>query len=163
MKKSNLILLGILVLNSLLMLALAIVVYSSTSKDSKNDKMEDVLDSIEKTKDKENMGISDENKETLSMYELDTFTVNLADIKATRYARVTIKLELNNFEVEEEIERRTPQIRDLIIVILSSKRFQDIQTTEGKDSLRIEIIKSINTYLVKGEIVNLYFTEFVVN
>lgn len=162
MKKPNIIILAILVLNTIVMISLAVSFYLSDSKDSKKMKLDDVLDSIKKSKDKESVGLFDDDA-SLPIYELDTFTVNLADINITRYARVNIKLELNNYDVEEEVERRTPQIRDLIIVLLSSKKFNDINTTEGKDSLRMEIIKSINTYLVKGEIVNLYFTDFVVN
>jgi len=162
MKKSNIIILAILVLNTIVMLSLAISFYMTDSKDSKKIKLDNVLDSIKKSKDKETVGLFDDET-TLPIYELDTFTVNLADINITRYARVNIKLELNNYDVEEEVERRTPQIRDLIIVLLSSKKFNDINSTEGKDNLRMEIIKSINTYLVKGEIVNLYFTDFVVN
>jgi len=162
MKKSNIIILAILVLNTIVMVSLAVSFYISSSKDTKKIRLDDVLDSIKTSKDKESVGLFD-NEAMLPIYELDTFTINLADINITRYARLNIKLELNNYEVEEEVERRTPQIRDLIIVLLSSKKFNDINTTEGKDSLRMEIIKSINTYLVKGEIVNLYFTDFVVN
>jgi flagellar protein FliL len=97
------------------------------------------------------------------MYELDTFTVNLADTATTRYVRVTMKLELSNMDVENEIERRTPQIRDLIIILISSKRYADVQSPDGKNRLRDEIVKSINSYPVKGEVKNLYFTNFVVN
>lgn len=163
MKKNNVILIAVIVLNSIVMIALAITFYLTNIKESKKSRIDNVLDSIETTNEQEKVGLEQEDVANLPIYELDAFTVNLADMKTTRYARITIKLELNNFEVEEEIERRTPQIRDLIIVLLSSKKFNDLQTTEGKDDLRDNIIKSINTYLVKGEIVNLYFTDFVVN
>ena len=101
-------------------------------------------------------------------YKLDTLIVNLADQGGKRYLRVTMEFELKpgeNLEaneVVEEIEKRLPQIRDTILMILPSKQYADIATTEGKIALRDEIIAKLNTFLKKGQITTIYFTEFVV-
>jgi flagellar basal body-associated protein FliL len=47
-------------------------------------------------------------------------------------------------------------------MIIPTKKFKDVQTSLGKDSLRNEIIAQLNPLLDKGEITNLYFQEFVV-
>ena len=102
------------------------------------------------------------------IYKLDTLIVNLADQGGKRYLRVTMELELKpaeNVEVKEvvdELEKRLPQIRDAILMILPSKQYADIATTSGKIALRDEIISKLNTYLKKGQISSIYFTEFVV-
>ena len=62
----------------------------------------------------------------------------------------------------EELEKRLPQIRDKILMILPTKQYADIATTTGKLALRDEIMASLNTFLKKGQISNIYFTEFVV-
>lgn len=96
------------------------------------------------------------------IYSLDTFIVNLADKGGNRYLRVTMDLELNSKVVEDEIKERLPQIRDAILMILPTRRFDDINNSSGKAALRDEIKKKINSFLVKGQISNVYFSEFVV-
>lgn len=101
-------------------------------------------------------------------YKLDTLIVNLADQGGKRYLRVTMEFELKPAEnieakdVEEEWEKRLPQIRDSILMILPSKQYADIATTAGKVALRDEIISTLNAFLKKGQINTIYFTEFVV-
>jgi flagellar FliL protein len=96
------------------------------------------------------------------IYTLDTFIVNLADKGGKRYLRVTIDLELQNSEMQAEIIKRLPQVRDNILMILPSKRFDDISSMDGKIALREEIIRSLNGFLTQGKITKLYFKEFVV-
>jgi flagellar FliL protein len=93
---------------------------------------------------------------------LDTFIVNLADKGGTRYLRLTIDLELGTKELEKEIEKRLPQVRDSILMILPTKRFADINTAAGKIALRDEIMEKINSFLSMGKITNIFFKEFVV-
>ena len=96
------------------------------------------------------------------IFSLDTFIVNLADKGGNRYLRVTMDLELGNPELESEVSQRLPQVRDSILMILPTKRFEDISTVQGKTSLRDEMMETINSYLLKGKITNIYFKEFVV-
>lgn len=96
------------------------------------------------------------------MYKMDTLIVNLADRGGKRYLRTTLQLELDKPEVVEEIEMRLPQLRDAILMILPTKQYADIGTTEGKIALRDEIMEKMNALLKKGQITTIYFTEFVV-
>jgi flagellar FliL protein len=93
---------------------------------------------------------------------LETFIVNLADKGGNRYLRVTMDLELGKAELQTEVDKRMPQIRDSILMILPSKRFDDISTVEGKIELRDEILEKLNSLLKLGKITNIYFKEFVV-
>ncbi|MFN7065543.1 MAG: flagellar basal body-associated protein FliL [Aquificaceae bacterium] len=96
------------------------------------------------------------------MVDLGTFTINLADRDLDAYARVSITLELSEQKVRQEVERRLPIIKDAIIDVLSSKTSSFVKTPEGRESLRLELIKRINTILFEGGVRNIYFTEFVV-
>jgi flagellar FliL protein len=93
---------------------------------------------------------------------LDTFIVNLADSGATRYLRVTMDVELDGKEAEQEFARRVPQLRDAILMILPVKRVADVVSNEGKTALRQELIDAANQLMGKGKIVKVYFKEFVV-
>jgi flagellar FliL protein len=96
------------------------------------------------------------------MYKMDTMIVNLADRGGKRYLRVTMQFELSTPDVVEEIEKRLPQIRDSILMILPAKQYAEISTTQGKTVLRDELMAQLNGYLKTGAISTIYFTEFVV-
>jgi len=88
--------------------------------------------------------------------------VNLNDPGGKRYLKTDIELEYTSEEVGVELQRRLPQLRDLILLQLSSKGLDDIQSVDGKIALRRELIQRINQTLTSGKVRNLYFTEFVI-
>ena len=88
--------------------------------------------------------------------------VNLADKGGRRYLRATFDVELAQSGDEQKMEAKLPHIKDAAIKIMSTRRFEDINSIDGKNALRDEIIARFNE-LTKSEIVsNIYFTEFVV-
>ena len=86
-----------------------------------------------------------------------------SDDGVERYLKVNATMELDNEKTKEEITKRIPQIRDLMISILRTKTKEKIDEKEGKDQIRSEIINSINRYLVTGKVKNLYFEDFLIN
>ena len=90
------------------------------------------------------------------------FVVNLNEDGGKRYLRVTMDLELSTEALGDEITKRLPQVRNSMLMILPSKKYEDISTIEGKNKLRDEIMVSLNEILQSGTVNNLYFTEFVV-
>ena len=98
-----------------------------------------------------------------SVYSLDTFIVNLADKGGRRFLRVTMDLELKDESLAGEIDKRLSQIRDSILMIIPTKRFEDINSVEGKIALSDEIMTKLNSFLKDGSsITNIYFVEFVI-
>ena len=97
-----------------------------------------------------------------AMFDLDPFIVNLADTSDVRYLKLTLKLEVDSETVAAELSSRIPQIRDAILVLLSSKDVNAVRTTQGKFQLRDEITQRINGLLKRPGIRSAYFTEFVV-
>jgi flagellar FliL protein len=95
---------------------------------------------------------------------LDSFIVNLMDKSsvAKRYLKVTMALEVGAPEIKLKIDRDKTQLRDTIILLLSSQGFQDISTVEGKLGLKQEILSRVNQVLGPGAVTRVYFTEFVV-
>lgn len=107
--------------------------------------------------------VAEENIEKIiSIYSLDTFIVNLADKGGRRFLRVTMDLELKDESLAGEIDKRLSQIRDSILMIIPTKRFEDINSVEGKIALSDEIMTKLNSFLKDGSITNIYFVEFVI-
>jgi len=111
----------------------------------------------------EELEIPEDEPETLgAIYSLDTFIVNLADKEGKRYLRITLDLEYNDENLDEELEKRLPQIRDSILMIIPDKKYHEINTADGKKGLRDELMAVINGLLKTGQIINIYFSEFVI-
>ena len=100
--------------------------------------------------------------ETGAIADLDPFIVNLADTPEVRYLKVTMKLELTNASAAEEITARTPQIRDAILVLLTSLDSVTARSPQGKHKLREDVTARINGLLPKKSVKTAYFTDFVI-
>ena len=96
--------------------------------------------------------------------EVGDFVVNLAPGPGltVRYARVGVVVEADKPEVVEQLRRRDPQVRDVIIGLLRTKRVEDLSTREGLDQVRRELVESLNQLVSRGKVVNVYFTDFVI-
>ncbi len=94
---------------------------------------------------------------------LETFLVNLSGNRGNKILKVVMELEVEGDRIAEEIDKRKPQIRDIIIILLSSKTYAQVSTAEGKEHLREEIRDTVNSFLSKGKIKRVLFTEFVFN
>jgi len=60
------------------------------------------------------------------------------------------------------MKKKTPQIRDSILLILTNKSYDDIRTTAGKGALREEIVAELNKILTSGKARKIFFKEFIV-
>lgn len=96
------------------------------------------------------------------IYNLEPFIVNLQDNSGTRYLKLTVNLELTDGASSSELNAQSTQIRDSLIILLSSKSYSDIGTVEGKYLMRDEIVARVNQFLSKGKVKTAYFTEFVI-
>jgi len=97
------------------------------------------------------------------LYPLDKFTLNLRSDNGEVYLIIKISLELSGKELKKELDAKTPVIRDAIIFILSSKRYETLLSDKGKEEALDEIINKLNPMLEDGYIKNAYITEFIVS
>lgn len=95
------------------------------------------------------------------MFPLDPFIVNLVDDQGIRYMKLQLQLELKDVD-PLSMDGEIPKIRDSLVVLLSSKRFDEISTMEGKARLREEILYRLDRILGAGKAEAVYFTDFVV-
>ncbi len=96
------------------------------------------------------------------MFPLDPFIVNLAGSGGQRFLKVTVSLELSAPEVHGEIKENLQKITDSILVLLSSKTFEEVYSVQGKFKLKDEITTRVNRFLVLGHVKDAYFTEFII-
>jgi flagellar FliL protein len=97
-----------------------------------------------------------------ALLPLEPFIANLADEDGKRYLKATVQLEFFAGKVPEEFTSRSPQVRDLLLTLFTSKQYAEIRTPQGKALLRDEIINRINRALNHDLVKAVYFTEFIV-
>jgi flagellar protein FliL len=74
---------------------------------------------------------------------LEPFVVNLAgDVQ--HYLQVGIDLRITHSHVPDQIKLHLPEIRNAVLLLLSSKRVEDLATVEQKNQLREEIREVVN-------------------
>ena len=96
------------------------------------------------------------------MVNIDEFIVNIISGDAAHYVKASITVELTNVEVQAEVEQRMPQMRDAILLLISNKTYEELQDLQGKKQLKAELSSKINSFLQTGQVVSIYFTNFVV-
>ena len=116
--------------------------------------------------------------ETGAIYSMEPIVVELAG----RYIMVTknekgvqptigtrkkqlvfaVDLEVETENMQEELGKQLPQIRDAIVGIVAEKNAKEMETVEGKAVLRAEIVIKLNHILKKAVVNKVFFREFIV-
>lgn len=145
--------------NMLVVIGVGAMIYLGGQKKAKEPGIDDVIkgQKAEQTAEADNKNFIGE------LIPLETFIVNLSGSRGRKIAKINMELEVSTEGVQEEIDQLKPKIRDIIIMILSSKSYAQVSTKDGKDTLRKEIRDQVNLFLTKGQIKRVYFTEFIYN
>lgn len=110
---------------------------------------------------KEKKRMSDENAfgET---FEIPKMELNVGNPLENRFLRFSVSLEYHGGEEQaEELEKRLPQMRDIIIGIIGRKTRMELLSPDGKENLRKQLKNTFNEVFEKP-ITNVYFTSFLV-
>ena len=97
------------------------------------------------------------------MVGLGDIIVTLAgDSRRPRYLRVNINLEVQNKTASDAVVSRLPQMRDVVIMTLSDKSVEDLSKPGGKMNLRAEIFRRLDESISGGKLMNVYFSDLVI-
>jgi flagellar protein FliL len=95
--------------------------------------------------------------------EIGDFVLNLADENTTVLLRTKIFIaypDQKNKKLDEEITRKMPEIRDLVLISLRLKNSKEFKGN-GLEMVRQELIGKMNEVLTHGQLTNIYFQEFI--
>ena len=96
------------------------------------------------------------------MVSLPPLIVNLADPLDRRYLKVCIDIEVNTLKGVEKVQAGMAQIKDALLLLLSSKTYADLASIANKLALKTEIVSRMNQVMNDAFITQVYFTEFVI-
>lgn len=114
-----------------------------------------------------NKGKSAPKPVELSEWKLEEFVVNLADRNESRYLKVNVVLEVEGAPKdggghggEQASYPEEAKVRDAIINALSSKKYSELLTEDGKTVLKEEIKTQLNSILKEMKVHDVFFTSF---
>lgn len=98
--------------------------------------------------------------------KLDTFTVNLNPEEGEKYLQVDITLNASDAHEADILDKRMPQVRNRVLMILTSKLASEISDMEGKKLLGEELVEQLNEPYSEGAepltVSEAFFTSFVI-
>jgi flagellar FliL protein len=97
-------------------------------------------------------------------YPLDAFIVNLSDENSLgkRYLKLSLSLVAKGEDSRAVLELNNPEIRDTVLLLLSSQTCADVSSTQGKLQLKEALLARINALLGRELVTHILFTEFVI-
>lgn len=96
------------------------------------------------------------------MVDIDEFIVNIISGDTAHYVKASLTVELTSENAKTEVEKRMPQMRDTILMLIGNKTYEELQDLQGKKQLKAELMSNINSFLQTGKVRSIYFTNFVV-
>lgn len=108
---------------------------------------------------------AEEEEVERGIVKLEPFVVNLADVGTSRYLRLSLELLVKDPHEAEELEKSRvalTQARSAILELLTTQTSSDLVTPEGKTALREAIKQRVGHAWKHMEIVDVLFTDFVV-
>ena len=96
------------------------------------------------------------------MVEIKEFVVNIIGQDVSHYVKASMSLELDREATLDEVNKRMPQIRDAILLLIGNKTYEELQDIQGKNQVKAEVKSKINSFLKTGKVNNVYLTDFVV-
>lgn len=98
--------------------------------------------------------------------DLDVFTVNLQPEEDNQYLQVGLTVKSRESAVIETLKKQMPEVRNRILLLLSSKLASQISTMDGKQKLSSEITdeikQSLDSEKLQDDILGVLFTSFVI-
>jgi flagellar FliL protein len=101
-----------------------------------------------------------------SFVPLESFTVNLQPENGDQYLQVGLVLKVTESTTGDAVKLYMPEIRNRILLLLSSKKASEVSTVAGKQRLSAEIMgearQPIPSQEIQQGIVGVFFTSFVI-
>lgn len=134
------------------------------SSKKENTKIEEKTQSQESGKEQKGGKEGEETHPPLKakLVELPTILVNLADPLGRRYLKISIEIEVKGKNPGAIVEKKMPMIKDALILLLSSKTYDDLASLQKKYELKMEIAQRLNQIFGKPLVTRVFFTEFLV-
>jgi flagellar protein FliL len=121
-------------------------------------------ESAHPAKGKKSGGHAPSSEELPAIFAMEPFVVNIRDNSDVRYLKLKVEFEVvaEGKEVKAELDPYLPQLKDSILMLLTSKTMDEVKDVAGKSRLKQEIMSSACRILPRGKVTKVFFTDFVI-
>lgn len=88
--------------------------------------------------------------------------VNLAEPQGRRYLKLALDIEVKDKSAAEMLNKNMPKVKDALLLLLSSKTYEDLGSLENKILLKKEIVERLTLVLGEQKVLRVYITEIVI-
>jgi len=113
----------------------------------------------EKEKEAESAGEGAELK--AEVYLVSNLLVNPTGTGGTRYLSASVGLQVTSPVSLEKLRLRDLQVRDLLILVLSSRTVEELTDSRSREQMRKEILGRLNQLLGGNQLTAVYFVDYV--
>lgn len=110
-------------------------------------------------KDEKAGGAAGEGGELVS---IPPFLVNLADPQGRRYLKLALDIEVKDKAAADSLNKNMPKVKDALLLLLSSKTYDDLASLENKILLKKEIVERLTLVVGEQKVSRVYITEIVI-
>jgi flagellar FliL protein len=93
---------------------------------------------------------------------MDEILVNVAETGGRRYFRASLALEMQDGPAELLAIERMPVLRGRVNALFSGKTLEQLVEPSARDTLRLELLETLNAEVGAGACRDIHFTEFLV-
>lgn len=97
-----------------------------------------------------------------AVFHMNDITTNLADQGMRRYIMVDVALGVASEETAKQMEKDSAAVKDAVIGVLRSKRYDDVAGAAGMAALKKDLQVKVNQVLGSEEVKEIYFNKFVI-
>jgi len=88
--------------------------------------------------------------------------VNLAEPQGRRYLKLALDIEVKDKAAADQLNKSMPKVKDTLLLLLSSKTYEDLGSLENKILLKKEIVERLTLVLGEQKVLRVYITEIVI-
>jgi flagellar protein FliL len=149
-KKKLFIMIGIGILLMVFSIGGTLLAVKLLSSDSKKDSTEKSADDEEHEEDEEGSEEVEVPAAPAIYFTMEpNFTVNFSVEGRQRYLQAEITLMYRNAEVDSLLKLHMPAIRNQLVMLLSTKSFDELQNPDSREKLKVEALQAIQSILDK--------------
>jgi flagellar FliL protein len=96
------------------------------------------------------------------LVSLPPLLVNLSEPQGRRYLKLGLDIEVKDKITADQLNKNMSKVKDALLLLLSSKSYEDLASIENKILLKKEIVERLTLVLGEQKVLRVYITEIVV-
>lgn len=103
-----------------------------------------------------------EDPSTAVVHPIENLVLNPAGSNGTRFLMVTATFEVKDAGADQRMKDREAEVRDHILSLLSKKTVEELTDVNAREPIKKEVLAAVSPLFPKGDIVKVFFPQFVI-